>query len=335
MKSLKFNSLIALIAAVMMAPVACTGLAGGTNPAPVNQNDKSDDPAAVSSQDPSADQPGGEKFSTDGEISGWHCQIFSSDGKPEFDIDMDFEFDDKGRVCQYTEHQILYNSDGTKFSDEVYDRIYNYTSDTHIDYYNGPVGLYKPATWYNLDSEGRISERYNPYGGDNYIYHYDEQGQLYRIDNLFEFEDEEQEKELEGFLTGRRLYWDEGNPMSEAGFADEYGDEVSLGGIMFNYHFFFDNPFRDKVIDPTLTITGTLNFFGMTGKHPASLLTGYYDIDDPDETCDLVLELDDERIVSGMTVTHHYKEFTTSKYVYAFRYFSKPEPMPELPPIIN
>ena len=247
-------------------------------------------------------------FSDD--LRGWRCVSYSM-GKKTFDQTLEFHYDENGYLEYYLEHTLSYENDGVKvWSDDNYKRIYYRTSPTHIDYYEDRVEGNKRSSWFNFDSQGRITEKYNPYG-DSYRYHYDEKGRLIEIENDFQFKDEADEQEYGSWKKSRVVDWldEQGRPVYFAqkwtsGTQTIYRDEKT---ILSNTA--YTNPFRNMAIDPTVqemainplvSSKGIFDMEGWWGARSKYLITGWYSQDNSSLRTDVDLITDREDHITGM-----------------------------------
>lgn len=264
-----------------------------------NITDHSQDPSGSPSGTPSED-PSQEPVQ--GAFKGWKCLSYSF-GKHTSDQTMEFIYDSKGRVCEYDERHIIYENEVPLFDDN-YKRIYHYTSDTHIDYYNDFIEGHNPATWYDLDADGRFKEEKNSYG-PNYIYSYDEKGHLVEIANRYQYEDEEDEEKYGSWNKSIRIDWDsEGNPTRLYQRWENPLDNqvVERSGIRFVVDRAYFNPFYDMIQDPSVSGTELYSIIGLTGTHAAKLIKGWYSEDDRAVRTDVKLQFDNDRGISGITL---------------------------------
>ncbi len=294
----------------------------------------SDDPAQPGG-DPS-DSPSSSDDPTrpKGEISGWTCKIYTQDHL-DFVNDYDFIFDEKGRVCQHNLHQITYNTDGSVSTDDHIKYIYHYTSDTHIDFYNDFIEGHAPTTSYDLDSEGRIIEQYYSWT-DNLLFEYNASGQLTAVKNLYQYEDAEDEEQYGDYEKSTVFAWNTNDDIEEVyQYWEKDGDGVRRDTQLVRYDLNLENPYYDKVIDPLLCAFNGMTFFGLTGKSTRHIPYGIFSREAAGDYYQKIeLKLDADRRVVGMT-RHLNRWGLFSDYVYEFRYFTPPEPLPEEPIIIN
>ena len=267
-------------------------------------SDKSSDPSENTVETPSeepSEEPSAEPLQR--EFEGWRCQIYSNN-KLAFDQEISFAYDSKGRICSYDEHQISYENDGvTPWSDDNYKRIYLYTSDTHIDFYNDFIEGNEPSTWYDLDDEGRFKEVNNLYG-PNYLYRYDEDGHLVEIVNKWQYEDEEDEEKYDSWKKSTCITWVSGNPcrIFQKWVNPDTEEQVirSAFTIMTDQTYF--NPFRYMVLDPSVSGTEMYSIIGLTGTRSRNLIAGWYLEADPTVRTEVNLILNRERKISGLVV---------------------------------
>ena len=224
-----------------------------------------------------------------------------------FDQTIEFHYDAKGRIHEYAEHLIAYKEDGkTAWADENYLRIYHYTSDTHIDFYNETIEGHDPATWYNLDAKGRIIESNNSYG-PNYQYVYDDAGHLVEIKNKYQYEDEEDEKTYASWDKSLVIEWSSYGNLSCSYQRWTSGTKtMTRTPVQYIYNTSYLNPFRAMVVDPTTLGTDISSIIGLTGTHPEYLVTGWRP-DGEDEVSTVVqLITDRSNRITGMTRTTRY-----------------------------
>ena len=253
-------------------------------------------------------------------FKGWRCVTTYMNIK-NFDQTITFHYDELGRIDEYTENQKAYENDGvTAWSDEDYKRIYHYTSPTHIDYYNDFIEGHKPATWYNFDDKGRITEAYNSYG-DNYLFSYNAAGQLIEVKNFYQYSEQEDEVKYDSWKKSRIFEWLDGRPVFyyQRWTSPDGKQEVTRDMTRIRYDMAYRNPFRGMVVDPlTLGLeTGIFSFLGWTGLKSEFLITGWYDEDDPDFRTDVTLLTDREDHITGMTV-EEYNHGLDSRREYTF-----------------
>ena len=319
----------------VFAIIACTPVETSRVPS-VPGASSNDDPsqAPSSSEDPSVEPSEDVTTQPDGEISGWNCKTYSF-GELIYDQDIQFIFDGKGRICEYDEHLLSYKDKGqTVWSDDHYKRIYHYTSDTHIDFYNEVMEGSEPATWYEFDSEGRIIESYK-YDADNYIYSYDDDGHLVSILNSYQYTTEEDYEKYATWTKSRKIEWYVWDPhRTYQECVSPSGSEVVERDVRyFDFDVYIDNPFKHKVIDPTARPSELFSYMGWTGTKSTYLLTGWRSAEDRSKRTTVEFTLDDERHILGMVVCD-YSPTLTAKREYTFTYFTEPTILPEPKDII-
>ena len=243
-------------------------------------------------------------------LKGWRCVSYYND-KKTFDSTLEFHYDERGHLDYYLEHTLSYENDGIKvWSDDNYKRIYHYTSPTHADYYEDRVEGNKSTNWYNFDSEGRITEKFNYYG-DNYLYHYNDKGQLIEIENSFQYKDEDDEKEYGSWKKTRIIEWtDLGCPHYFCQKWTSGTQSVVRNEMTILFDTAYKNPFREMAIDPTvmeMTIdfgSGGIGLFDMEGwwgRRSEYLITGWYSKENSARRVDVRLTTDRDKHIIGMT----------------------------------
>lgn len=249
-------------------------------------------------------------------LQGWRC-LYYSRGTKTFDTTISFHYDENGRIDFYDERQIVYKTDGaTILSDDTYKRVYHYTSATHCDFYNESIVGHPRTNWFNFDTEGRITEQYNPYD-DNYRYHYNEAGQLVEIENSYQYEEAEDEQKYGSWKKSRVIEWNDEAPFffyqkwtsgSQSVIRDKFNVMVSWA---------YTNPFRGMAIDPTVMSSGVFDMMGWWGKRSEYLIAGWYN-DDTYVRVNLVTDKD-QHITGMVTYDENYGFDTRREYTFTWK----------------
>ena len=243
-------------------------------------------------------------------LQGWRCVSYSQN-KKTFDTTLEFHYDERGHLDYYLEHTLSYNNDGvTVWSDDNYKRIYHYTSPTHADYYDDFVEGNNRSSWYNFDSEGRITEKYNPYG-DSYRYHYNDKGQLIEIENDFQYKNDDDKDKYGSWKKSRIIEWtDLGCPHYSCQKWTSGSQSVIRNEKTILFDTAYKNPFREMAIDPTVleiainplvSSKGLFDMEGWWGKRSEYLITGWFNQENSDLRTNVTLTTDRNKHIIGMT----------------------------------
>ncbi len=312
---------LVLLCSVALLAAACTP-SGSLS---INRYGRTDAPGGGNgSTSPSS---GTDQGSQGGKLSdalqGWRCISYNGDAKI-FDQTLAFHYDENGHVDYYDERLVSYKGDGvTVASDDNYKRIYHYTTPTHIDYYNDYIEGHSPATWYEFDDKGRITEAYNHYG-DNHLYHYNADGQLIEIENSFQYEDSDDEELYGSWKKSRIIVWETYNGFKN--LASFYQKWTSGSKVVTRTRYFVQlelkylNPFRNMVIDPTVLGTGVFQMLGWCGAKSDLLVYDWYSEDTPQINTIVNLITDSNNRVTGMvTQDRNYSLGTRREYTFTWK----------------